>query len=413
MVAVSTFMFAAAVLGLLLLAVQWFALVSHLRQARPTIEAGPGLSVLKPLCGIDDDLEANLERFARLDYPNYEVLLGLESRRDPALSIARAACARWPGRFRIVLQRGEPGLNPKVNQLMTLAEAARHDVLVISDSNVRVHAGYLCEIAALLQDPGVGLVTHPVAGVGEHRLGSLMDSLHLAGSIAPGVVAAKRLARRDVVVGKSMAFRRSDLDALGGLAAVKDVLAEDYVLGLMVSSTLRKRVALAGTPVENVTQNRTVAEFARRYQRWHVMQRRSVGRLAYLALALLNPVLLAAIGALLRPTPAAIAGLTMVCAGKMTLDGATGRAMRRGGFRLAQLALVPAKDLIVGFAWMHGLVSDRVNWRGKRLRVLAGTRLEHTRRGEAPSAWGPLGGEQATALPVTPPGVTTGMAQSA
>ncbi len=389
MLAVSTFLFAAAILGLLLLTAQCFALASHLRQAKPTIEAGPGISVLKPLCGIDDDLGANLERFAGLDYPDYEVLLGLESRRDPALPLARAACARWPGRFRIVLQRGEAGLNPKVNQLVTLAKAARHDILVVSDSNIRVHAAYLSEIAALLQEPEVGLVTHPVAGVGERRLGSVMDSLHLAGSIAPGVVAAKRLARRDVVVGKSMAFRRSDLEALGGLAAVKDVLAEDYVLGVMVSSILRKRVALASTPVENVTQNRTVAEFALRYQRWHVMQRRSVGSLLYLAQVLLNPVFLAVIAVVFRPTPTAIAGLTALCAAKMMLDGATGRGVRRGGFRLAQLALVPAKDLIIGFAWIHGLVSDRVNWRGKRLRVLAGTRLEH-----------------ATALPAAPPGVT-------
>ncbi len=376
MAAVAMLLLAAALAGLLLLAVQYLALVAHLRQLPPRASGGPGISVLKPLCGVDDDLAANLERFAELDYPEYEVLLGLKSRRDPALAVARAACARWPGRFRIVLQRGEPGLNPKVNQLVTLAQVARHDVLVVSDSNVRVHGQYLCEIAALLRDPGVGLVTHPVAGVGEERLGSVMDSLHLAGIIAPGVVAAKRLTRRDFVVGKSMAFRRGDLERLGGFTAVKDVLAEDYLLGVMVSADLGRRVALASRPVENVTQNRSVAEFVLRYQRWHVMQRRVVGTLLYSAQVILNPIFLSLIAALVRPEATQVGALAAVCAAKTALDAAAGRRLRRRAFRLAHLALVPAKDLILGLAWIGGLVSDRVTWRGNRLRVLAGTRLE-------------------------------------
>src|SRR5262249_30940560 len=160
---------------------------------------------------------------ATLDYPCYEVVLGVRTASDAAYPLACAAAARWPGRVRVVVQRGEPGMNPKVNQLVTLAAAARHDLLVGSDSNGGVGPGYLEEIAAHVQKDGVGLVTHAVAGIGEARLGSLLDNLHLAASIGSGMIGAKRVARQDIVVGKSMALRRTDLAALGGFEVMADV----------------------------------------------------------------------------------------------------------------------------------------------------------------------------------------------
>jgi ceramide glucosyltransferase len=369
-------LFIAAALGLAIVAVQTIALCQHLRRAPPRPTHTPPISILKPLCGVDDALEANLRCFADLDYPAYEIVLGVASSRDPAWLVARSAARRWPGRFRVVVQRGEPGLNPKVNQLLTLARAARHDILVVSDSNVRVERGYLAEIAALLEDDRIGLVTHPIVGVGELRLGSLMDHLHLAGSIAPGVVAAKRLLGRDIVVGKSMALRRADLVRMGGFDAVKDVLAEDYVMGLMVSRTLGKRVAVGHRPIQNVSERRTVREFAARYRRWSVLQRQAVGPVVYAAQALLNPVLVASVAAVLERSVRAALCVAATCVTKAALDGAAARALRPSGFRMRQLALVPAKDLVFGAAWAWGLLRRDVVWRGNRLRVRRGTRIE-------------------------------------
>lgn len=372
----SVVLFLAAASGLAVVALQTVILRRHLRQPALLPGATPPISILKPLCGLDDGLEANLASFAALAYPAYEVVLGLRNARDPAWPVAREAARRWPGRFRVVLQRGEPGLNPKVNQLVTLARAAHHDILVVSDSNVRVDPGYLAEIAALLEDERFGLVTHPIVGVGEARLGSLMDHLHLAGSVAPGVVAAKRLAGRDIVVGKSMGLRRKDLEAMGGFEAVKDVLAEDYVMGLMIAGVLGKRVAVGRRPIQNVSERRTLSEFTARYRRWSVLQRQAVGPVVYLAQALLNPVLLASLGAAVARTAPALAGLTATCVLKAALDGAAARALRPGGFRARQLALVPAKDLVFGAAWAWGLFRRDVAWRGARLVVQRGTRIE-------------------------------------
>lgn len=368
-------LFLAAAIGLAALVAQVVSLRRHLCGVPLVPSHQPGVSILKPLCGVDDGLEESLAGFAALDYASYEVLLGVRSRRDPAWRLACDAARRWPDRFRVLVQRGEPGLNPKVNQLITLARAARHDLLVVSDSNVRVDREYLREIAAHLEDEGVGLVTHAVVGVGEDRLGSLLDHLHLAGSIAPGVVAAKRIAGRDIVVGKSMALRRRDLDALGGFEAVKDVLAEDYVLGLMVGDVLGKRVAIGCRPIENVSARRTVSDFVSRYRRWAVLQRQAVGPVAYCGQLLLNPVLLGAAALLAERTLAALAGFAATCALKTGLDAASARALRPGGFRVAQLAAVPLKDLVFGAAWAYGLVRSDVEWRGNRLHVGRGTRI--------------------------------------
>jgi ceramide glucosyltransferase len=167
---------------------------------------------------------------------------------------------------------------------------------------------------------------------------------------------------------------RRDLRAMG---AMKDVLAEDYVMGRMVSSVLGKRVAVGRRPVENVSERRTLREFAARYRRWGVMQRQAVGPLAYAGGgALLNPILLATGAAALARTPAALAGLAVTCAVKAALDGVALRALRPAGFRPWQLAVVPLKDIVHGSSWAYALARREVYWRGNRLRVHSGTRLE-------------------------------------
>ncbi len=366
---------AAAAIGLAALSVEGLALRRRLAGEPPAPRGRPGISVLKPLRGVDDDLASNLESFASQEWPEVEVLLGLHDASDPAEPVAREAGRRWPGRFRVVVHGSELGMNPKVSQLVALAAAARHEILVVSDSNVRVRAGYLSEIAARLEDPGVGLVTHLIAGVGERGTGALLENLHLAGGVATGIAAAKAVAGRDVVMGKSMAFRRSDLAALGGLEPVKDLLAEDYVLGRMFPERLGKRVELAARPVENVVQDRTVGQFTHRARRWAVLQRALVGPWLYAAQALRNPGLLATLALAARPAAWTALAWLAVAGARAALDGAAGAALRPQGFRAGQLAWTPAKDLLLGAAWIEGFFRRTVEWRGTRLRVLAGTRL--------------------------------------
>ncbi|NPD23828.1 ceramide glucosyltransferase [Corallococcus exiguus] len=393
MLIASSLLLAASAVGLVALLLQALFVRRHRRTVPAAPTNKPGLSILKPLCGVDDDLEANLAQFARLPYPHYEVLLGVKDARDPAYAVARAAQAKWPHVMRVVLQEGEPGLNPKVNQLVTLSSEARFDLWVVSDSNTRVGDGYLEEIAAAFEDPTVGCVTHPVAGLGEQTFGSLLDNLHLSSSAAAGMIAAKHVADRDIVVGKSMALRREDVEALGGFFSVKDVLAEDYVIGQWVTRKLGKRVVLAHAPVFNVSLRKSVDAFFQRYLRWSVIHRTAVSPSTYLAQALLNPVPLAVLGALIHPS--ALTGLAAlaVALGKVWVDVAVFRSLRPQPVSLRAAPAVLVKDALLFAAWWHGAFRRTVDWRGTRLRVVSGTRLVPMRaRGTPATEWIPSNG---------------------
>jgi ceramide glucosyltransferase len=286
---------------------------------------------------------------------------------------------------RLAIQRGEPGLNPKVNQLITLARRARHDLLVVSDSNVRVSSNYLNEIAAHFEDPSVGIVSHPIVASTSASVGATLDMLHLTTGIAPGVIATKRVARKDIVVGKSMAMRREDLEKIGGFEAVKDVLAEDFILGKMMPAMLHKRSVLAATPVENRATLKSVKQFFKRYQRWAVIHHHAVGLPLYIAELVLNPLALAALALIADASAQNLAIALTVGVFKLACDGFAARALTGRFLSLRALSLIPLKDALLFFAWLYGLFSHRIDWRGNSLLVLPGTLLQRPSEAQVPA----------------------------
>jgi ceramide glucosyltransferase len=333
------------------------------------------ISVLKPLCGLDDDLEANLKSFVEQDHPDFELLLGVRSEDDAAWPLARDLERKHPERVRVVVQRGAPGLNPKVNQLITLANEARHELLLISDSNVRVRPSALRSVAEAFADPQVGLVTQPAVGIGGEQLGARLDNLHLTCSATLGAISGKQLLDLDFVIGKSMALRRRDVWGLCGFESVKDVLAEDYVLGRRVNEELGKRVALIHEPVFNVNRQGGVRTYLARYARWSVMQRQTVGLGQYTAQMMLNPTALSGLAFCIRPTEAAVFALCAIWLVRSLLEVRAYAELAGERFGLRLVPLVPLKDLLWSLAWIHGLLSDRIKWRGNALRVLPGSKL--------------------------------------
>jgi ceramide glucosyltransferase len=351
------------------LAVAALARVRARRSRLP--RSGESVSVLKPLAGVDQALDANLRGFFEQTHPSYEIVFGVQDPRDPALAVARRLKTEYPDvPCRIVVHDAQ-GMNPKVGNLRAMLAAVHHDLVVISDSNVAVSPGWLNELAAELEQPGVGLVFNPIAGVGERSLGATLENLQLCGPLAAGMAVPTELFGHPTVVGKSMLFRRSVFERLGGFESVASVLAEDYVMGRMFKAA-GFRVRMAPTPVRNVSETTSVHAFFARQVRWAMLRLR-LQPVAYVLEPLTSPIAFALLTVALGLAP----GVVLLWALLATLvRDALLMLLLRGPRGLGRaLPLIPLRELLMLAVFVSAPLHRHVSWRGHRLRLSAGTRL--------------------------------------
>ncbi len=337
-------------------------------------EEYPGVSILKPLKGVDPSLASNLTTFHRQDYPEYEVLCGAEDPRDPALDAARSVGQAHPRTPGGVFAGGASGVdNPKVANLARLIRRARFPVILVSDSNVAADPRHLRDMAALLARPGVGVVSAPILGVPGRGIGPALESLQL-NTFVMGGVAALTAVGGTCVVGKSMMFRRADLEAIGGLDHLGRFLAEDQVCGEEMAR-IGKRSVVAAVPVRNMLGSFGFGGFAGRHLRWARIRFRMCPA-GYAGEILLNPVFIAAAWAAASRSPSAVAVAAGAVLARCALDAA---AERSAGLRrplLHYLALVPLRDLSLGVLWPLAFIGGTVAWRGATYRIGPRTRIE-------------------------------------
>jgi ceramide glucosyltransferase len=346
------------------------------RVRRPAaLDRAPRVTIFKPLAGRDDDLLANLESFARIDYPSFEILLGVASADDPAYAVARRFAARHPRLdARVVLTDREATINPKVAQLVGLEREATGDVYVISDSNVRVRPTYLWSLVAELADERVGMVSSLFAGTGERTLGAALENLQLCCHAAPGLVALDSVSKRPLTIGKSMAIRRRDLvRLLGGFQPVGDVLAEDHALGRrFLDAGFVARTSLEA--VENRNVDCTVGRTLERHTRWSKM-RRALHPVAFALEPIMTPVLVASAGVLAAPekTTAALFGAT--CVAQTTAALVSTRVLRGHWLPWRYLPLELVRSYVTFFCWLRACASMRIEWRGHAFTMKRGTAI--------------------------------------
>jgi ceramide glucosyltransferase len=342
----------------------WGALIKHRRRSQPRRLAETcRVSILKPLAGCDDDLAANLESFARIVHPAFEILLGVADADDPAFPVARRFLARHPHvDGRVIVTNPRSATNPKVAQLIDLERVATGQVCVISDSNVRVSPTYIDSLLAELEDPRVGLVTSLFTGTGEQTLGAALENLQICASTAPGIAAVDAVTGQPFTVGKSMALRRTDLERLGGFAAVAHVLAEDYVLGQLVRKAGLK-ARLSFDLVENRNTQCSVVRTLERHTRWAKM-RRSLFPLGFAIEPLLSPVVVTTFGVLIAPSRMTALLLAAAAIVQTFCAFISAALLRRYWFAWWYVPLEVIRSYVGIFCWLRAWGSRRIAWRG-------------------------------------------------
>ncbi len=201
----------------------------------PLPSSYPPVSILKPLCGVEPLTELALESFFLIEYPDFQLVFGVQTPTDPVLAIVEKLRARYPARdVALVVDASLHGANRKVSNLINMLPAAKYETLVVSDADIHVPPYFLDRVIAAMQEPGVGLVTTLYTGLpGTPHLATLMGASQINYTFLPGALLARKLGRQDCL-GVTMALTKTVLAQVGGLAAVANNLADDQVLGRLV-----------------------------------------------------------------------------------------------------------------------------------------------------------------------------------
>jgi ceramide glucosyltransferase len=351
------------------------ALLRRDRRGRLLPRFFPPVSIVKPLSGLDDELEQNLESFYRLDYPAYEIVFSFACRSDPAFSVARQVAGRHPEISSVfVVDAREAGGNSKVNRLTAGIHRARSRHILMADGNVRVHPEFLGRAISFFANPSVGLVSHLFRARGALTLGSRLESLHLNGALRAGTAVLSGILRLPCVVGKSILISREALNAIGGIESLQNHLAEDYLLGKMVARA-GFRVVLSADEIGTAEVSRSLGDAWSRQRRWAILRKR-LGGPGYTGELLANPLpWLAGVAVAARGEAALVAvgvGLYLLRAALEAFS-----AGRSGDtFSFSDWLLIPVRDAAVAALFVAGLFGSRTTWRGRVLRVGRNTRIE-------------------------------------
>ncbi len=350
----------------------------HVRSRRKPRKAFefPSVSLLKPVKGLEENLEDCLRSFFEQDYPApFELVFASATREDPAIDIARRLARAYPSvQVRFVLSDENWGLNPKVANLQGALRAARYDLVLQSDANVWAEPNYLRSIVSEFVDEDASLLSSLVSGIGERSVGAAMENLQLSAYVAPACCVALKLGGVPCVIGKSMLFRRSELKSLGGLERVKDSLAEDFLLGRHFAES-GKKVILSATAIRNVNVEMPIERSLSRHARWLKM-RAVIHTSSFVADIFTNPIALMLL-AFLSSDFDRMLGLVLVgfVVFKTLVDGQLVRIVRGVSMAPRHLILAPVKDLLMLGVWVYSSFSRSVVWRGIRLRLGADSQL--------------------------------------
>jgi ceramide glucosyltransferase len=326
----------------------------------PVVRARAPISILKPLAGLDRDLETNLRSFFEQDYPSFEILFGVRSIADPAFAVVEKLQREYPDVPSRVLVTGEPPYaNAKVYSLDRMLAVASHDVLVMSDSDTRVTPRMLETIAREFEDGHVGIATCPYRAIPGRGFWSKLEATGMNTDFMAGILVARMIEGMRFAVGPTIAARREVLAAIGGFEKLKDYLAEDFVMGRLASEAGHGVILSSYIIEHHIASGGWIENFAHRL-RWLRSTRRS------------RP---AGYFGQLLTMPTAIAGMLVLADPHWWAMSLTAVAFRSAAAFVVSncvlhakipWALLPLEDLAAFAFWIGGFFGRTIVWRGER-----------------------------------------------
>ena len=346
-------------------------LISFLRNRRKQSQISlavnelPPISILKPLKGVDPEIWESFCSHCEQQYPEFELIFGVSDATDPACEVVRRLQAQYPARvIKLVVCERVLGTNVKVSNLAQMLPEARYETLLVNDSDIRVDPDYLQQVVALLADCEVGLVTCLYRAEPAKTLGSRLEALGIGTDFVPGIMSARFLEKGlRFGLGSTLAFRRQDLNSIGGFEAFLDYLGDDYELGRRIAAT-GKRVELSSATVVTFLPAYTLTQFFRHQLRWS-RTIRDARRAGYFGL-IFTFGLPWALGALLASSgaPWAWALFAVALSARLLVGIGTAIAVLHERLSLSDIFLLFLRDLIAPIVWAAGFMGNRIHWRG-------------------------------------------------
>ena len=338
----------------------------------PALRRPVPVSILKPLHGLDEGLEENLRGFFEQRYEAFEILFAVRTADDPATAVVQGLTREYPRVPSRLLVTGEPPYaNAKVWSLERMTAEAAYDLLVMSDSDVRVTPEMLAVLAAEFEDERTGVSTCPYRAVPGASFWSRLEAIGMNTEFLAGVLTARMLEGMKFALGPTITARRAAIEACGGWRALSEFLAEDFVLG--------QRAAAAGWGVllsSYVIEHRIGAApwraNAAHRLRWHRSTRRSRPA-GYIGQLFTFPLPAALLLVAVKPDWWAAAAAAVVL--RAVLAWATAGWVLRDALTARRFYLLPLQDLLSFAFWLAGFFGNTITWRGRRYVVLTDGRF--------------------------------------
>jgi len=355
---------------------------------KPSVDTdfAPPVSILKPVRGLDREAYENFASFCRLDYPQYEIVFGVADSDDPVIPIIEQLQRDFPQRaIRLLVGAPRLGTSPKMNNLCRLVREAKHDLLVVNDSDVRVEPDYLRDAAAPFKDPKVGVVTAFFQSMTTGNFASDLDAVGVPSNSSANALVARKLGKIDFALGWTMATTKARLKEIGGFEMMANHHSDDFTLGNKIAKR-GYRIELMRKPVGMVFPKERLGQFLKHELRWSVMLR-NIRPAGYLGLTMTFglPWALAAALAAHSVTTSALYVLAYLFL-RLTMAWAIGVWGLKDLVVRKRIWLVPLRDVVDFMVWTAGLFSSKVSWRGAVYHVREGCLVPITDIHGAPSA---------------------------